>query len=165
MTQPNVDATRGSSAVVRRGAATGTVPASPGVIFEAITDIGRLPEWNKVIRCVVERPDALSEGAEWVVTLKPPGMPEWSSRSKTLEHDPVHHRFRYRTSTEDGNPSWAIWEWQVERDGDGSKVTVTWELHPKTLARRVLFSRIRHRALRREVHESIAALGALVARS
>lgn len=165
MTQPNVDVRRGASAVVRRGSASGTVPALPEAVFEVVTDIGRLPQWNKVIQRVVEQPDTLREGAEWVVTLKPPGMPEWSSRSKTLEHDPVHRRFRYRTSTEDGNPSWAIWEWQVDSDGDGSKVTVTWELHPKTFARRVLFSRMRNRALRREVQESIAALGSLAAGS
>lgn len=151
--------------VVRRGTATGTVPAPPTAVFEAITDIDRLPEWNKVIQRVVERPEGLNEGAEWVVAIKPPGMPEWLSRSRTLEHDPATHRFRYRTFTDDGNPSWATWEWDVKAAGEGSTVTVSWELHPQTFARRVIFSRIRNRALRREVPESIAAVGALANRS
>lgn len=50
--------------MVRRGVATGTVPALPDAVFEVVTDIGRLPEWNRVIRRVVEQPDRLSEGAE-----------------------------------------------------------------------------------------------------
>ncbi|MGH9267059.1 MAG: hypothetical protein ACRD0D_02670 [Acidimicrobiales bacterium] len=67
----------------------------------------RLPEWNNTIQRVVERPDTLIEGAEWVVAVKPPGMPEWLSRATTVEHDPAGRRFRYRTRTDDGNPSWA----------------------------------------------------------
>ena len=151
--------------VVRTGAATGTVPAPPAAVFDAITNIDRLPEWNKTIQRVVERPDAPTERAEWVVAVKPPGMPEWLSRSKTLEHDPEGHRFRYRTCTEDGNPSWAIWEWQAEAAGTSSTVTVSWELHPETFARRVFFSRVRNRALRREVQASIEALQTILARS
>ena len=151
--------------VVRTGAATGTVPAPPAAVFDAITDIDRLPEWTKTIQRVVERPDALAEGTEWVVAVKPPGMPEWLSRATTVEHDPVGHRFRYRTCTGDGNPSWAIWEWQAEAAGSGSTVTVSWELHPKTFARRVFFSRVRNRALRREVQVSIEALRTIAARS
>lgn len=86
--------------VIRTGAATGTVPAPPAAVFDAITDIDRLPQWNKTIQRVVERPDAPTEGAEWVVAVRPPGMPEWLSRSKTVEHDAVGHRFRYRTCFE-----------------------------------------------------------------
>jgi hypothetical protein len=77
----------------------------------------------------------------------------------------VGHRFRYRTCTGDGNPSWAIWEWQAEAAGSGSTVTVSWELHPKTFARRVFFSRVRNRALRREVQVSIEALRTIAAPS
>jgi uncharacterized protein YndB with AHSA1/START domain len=151
--------------VVRTGTATGTVPAPPAAVFDAITDIDRLPEWNKTIQRVVERLEVPTEGAEWVVAVKPPGMPEWLSRATTVEHDPVGHRFRYRTRTDDGNPSWALWEWRAEPAAGGSTVTVSWELHPKTFARRVFFSRVRNRALRREVKVSIESLRTLDARS
>jgi uncharacterized protein YndB with AHSA1/START domain len=150
---------------VRSGTATGTVAASPSAVFDAVTDIDRLPAWNKTIRRVVERPDALREGAEWVVAVKPPGMPEWLSRATTVEYDPEGRRFRYRTCTEDGNPSWAMWSWQAEAGSDGTVVTVSWELHPETFARRVLLSRVRNRALRREVRESINDLESIAARS
>lgn len=151
--------------VVRSGTAGGTVPASPAAVFDAFTDIDRLPEWNETIQRVAERPDALGEGAEWVVAVKPPRMPEWLSRSTVLELDPVGRRFRYRTCTEDGNPSFAIWEWAAEAADGGSTVTVSWELHPTTFARRVLLSRLRNRALRREVPVSIEALGSIAARA
>jgi uncharacterized protein YndB with AHSA1/START domain len=151
--------------VIRAGTATGTVSAPPAAVFVAITDIDRLPEWNKTIQRVVERPDTLTEGSEWVVAVKPPGMPEWLSRATTVVHDPVGHRFRYRSCTDDGNPSWAVWEWRAEAAGSGSTVTVSWELHPKTFARRVFFSRVRNRALRREVQVSIEALRTIAAPS
>lgn len=151
--------------VVRSGTVSGTVPAPPAAVFDVVTDIDRLPEWNKIIQRVVESPDALGVGAEWVVAVKPPGMPEWLSRSEVLEHDPVGHRFRYRTRTEDGNPSFADWEWRAEAADGDSTVTVSWELHPVTFARRVLLSRMRNRALRREVPVSIQALGSIVVRS
>ena len=151
--------------VVRTGTATGTVSAPPAAVFGAITDIDRLPEWNKTIQRVVERPDALTEGSEWVVAVKPPGMPEWLSRATTVEHDLVGHRFRYRTCTDDGNPSWSVWEWRAEAAGSGSTITVSWELHPQTFVRRVFFSRVRNRALRREVQASMEALGTLVTHS
>lgn len=151
--------------VVRTGTASGTVSAAPTEVFDAFTDIDRLPEWNATIQRVVERPEVLAEGTEWVVAVKPPAMPEWLSRATTVEHDRPGHRFRYRTCTEDGNPSWAIWEWQAEAAGSGSTLTVSWELHPKTFARSVLLSRVRNRALRREVQASIAALEAITVRS
>ena len=149
--------------VVRTGSASGTVAASPDAAFQAFTDIDRLPEWNATIQRVVERPGALREGSEWVVAVKPPGMPEWLSRATTVDLDPQSRRFRYRTCTDDGNPSWAMWEWHAEAGAGGSDstVTVSWELHPETFVRRVLFSRVRNRALRREVVASIAALGAI----
>lgn len=150
--------------VVRSGTATGTVAVSPSAVFEAVTDIGRLPEWNKTIVRVLERPDVVSEGAEWRVEVKPPGMPAWTSRATTLEHDPERHRFRYRSCTDDGNPSFAIWSWQAEANGTGTTVTVSWEIHPKTFVRQVLLSRIRNRSLRHEVQESISALEAIAAR-
>lgn len=147
---------------VRAGSATGAVRATPDAVFAAVTDIDRLPEWNEVIQRVTEGPEVLKESAEWVVEVKPPGMPKWLSRSTVLELDEPARRFRYRTRTEDGNPSWADWEWQVDDAPGGARVTVKWELDPQTFFRKVLFSRIRDRALRKEARASIEALGAIV---
>ena len=148
--------------VSRTGSATAHVAATPDETFALVTDIDRLPEWNGVITKVTERPAVLEPSAQWCVELRPPGFPSWVSRSTAVEHDPARRRFAYRSQTDDGNASWADWVWTVDAaPAGGSDVTVSWDLHPVTFWRRVLFSRLRSRALAKEVPASIARLGAL----
>lgn len=135
-----------------------TIPAAPDVVFGAITDIARLPEWNTAITGVVEAPADLAEGAEWVVELHALTQ-TWRSRSTLVHLDREARRFAYRARTDDGNPSWAHWRWAVDDHADGAEVTVTWDLHPATFWRRVLLSHIRERQLSRtEVPRSLDAL-------
>src|SRR5436309_2029740 len=100
------------------GSATRRVDARPDDVFDLITDIDRLPEWNACIERVVERPTPLDIGAEWVVTMHVPGMPRWNSRSRLIELDRDTGRFAYRTQSDDGNPSFGTWTW--ERTGTGA---------------------------------------------
>ena len=144
------------------GTAAATVSSPASDVFGLLTDIDRLPEWNRIIVKVVERPETLSPGSEWVVQLKAMGN-SWPSRSTIEEYDPHRYVFAYRSCTDDGNPSYARWRWTVEPAADGgSRVSVSWELHPKTFWRRALLVRIRNRQLQREVPASIQSLaGAL----
>jgi hypothetical protein len=90
----------------------------------------------------------------------------WRSRSRLEELDHERRVFTYRSGTDDGNPSYALWRWQVDGNGTGSDVTVQWDLHPATFWRKVLLGPVRHRQLRRsEVPASIAALEAALARA
>ena len=57
------------------GSATTRVSARPDEVFDLITDLDRLPEWNACIESVVTRPPALEIGAEWVVKIHVPGIP------------------------------------------------------------------------------------------
>ncbi len=141
------------------GSVTETVAAPPEAMFEQLTDIDQLPEWNEIIQRVVERPTVLERDAEWVVRLRKFGS-SWNSRSRVEEHDQGRLRFAYRSQTDDGNPSYAAWTWQIEDDPAGSRVTVDWEIHPRTFWRRVLFARLRGRDLRKEVPASIHAAAA-----
>ena len=142
----------------RTGSVTEGVPEPADDVFAFLTDVDRLPEWNAIIAEVVERPDVVQHDAEWVVQIKAMGT-SWRSRSKVEEYDPQRRAFSYRSCTDDGNPSYAIWRWQLEPDGDGaSRVTVSWDLHPETFWRRVLLSRIRGHQLEQEVPASIGAL-------
>ncbi len=100
----------------------------------------------------------LELGAEWVVEFEAMGM-TWRSRSVVDELNPAGGRFVHRSFTDDGNPSYGRWVWQVEGDGDGSRVRVEWKLHPKTFWRRAVLSHVRNRQLRRrEVPASLHAL-------
>jgi ribosome-associated toxin RatA of RatAB toxin-antitoxin module len=145
-----------------RGSVAETVEADPRALFSVITDINRLPEWNEIIQQVVDCPARVEQGAEWVVRLKAMGS-AWNSRSRVEEHDEGTLRFAYRSQTDDGNPSYARWNWQITDDPAGARVTVDWEVHPKTFWRRVLLARIRHRQLPREVRASIQAAARLAA--
>jgi hypothetical protein len=63
---------------------------------------------------------------------------------------------------DDGNPSYADWEWRVRADGDASAVTVTVDLHPVTFWRKYLLVKLRRPSLRKEMRSSLAALAAAV---
>ncbi|HUF83886.1 MAG TPA: SRPBCC family protein [Acidimicrobiia bacterium] len=147
----------------KRASVTRTVAAPPQSVFALVTDVDRLPEWNAGMTRVVERPDPLTPGSEWVVELRAMGQ-TWRSRSRVEELDPAGRVFRYRSGTDDANPSYAVWEWQVDGDGAAATVTVSWELHPATFWRKVVLAPVRHRQLRRaEVPASIAALSRVLA--
>lgn len=141
-----------------RGKVAATIPAGPDAVFRTITAITGLPTWNDAIHEVVDVPEALVVGAEWVVEMHALGQ-SWRSRSTLTDLDPRTRHFCYRSRTDDGNPSWAEWQWSVIDHPAGAEVTVTWALHPVTFWRRVLFSHIRGRQLARtEVPASLAAL-------
>jgi uncharacterized protein YndB with AHSA1/START domain len=144
------------------GSHTTAIAGDPDTVFDAITDITRLPAWNARMTHVVKAPATLTPGAEWVVEFNALGR-TWHSRSTVEEIDPATRRFSYRAATDDGNPSRALWSWAVAEDPDGARVTVRWDLHAITFWRRVLLGRIRARQLRTEVPASVAALAALVA--
>ena len=136
------------------GSATTLVTASADGVFALITDLDRLPEWNRAIRRVVERPAALVSGAEWVVVMHPPKMPSWKSRSHVEALEPGV-RFAYRSHTDDRNPSYAHWQWDLAPTGDGTRVTVSWDGYPKTPFRRRIAAPLRSRMLQREAAASL----------
>jgi hypothetical protein len=131
---------------------------APTSVFARVVDISRLPEWNRAITEVVERPPELVPGSVWKVRLHALGQ-TWISASTLVQLDEASGRFHDRSQPDDGNPSYAEWEWYVEPDADGSHVTVTVELHPVTFWRKHLLAKIRRPALRREVRASLTALG------
>jgi uncharacterized protein YndB with AHSA1/START domain len=55
-----------------RGCASARIDAAPEAIFDLITDIDRLPDWNTAIEALVRRPPVLVRGVEWEVTMHPP---------------------------------------------------------------------------------------------
>ena len=151
---------------VRRGSATAIAPIGADEVFALLTDPSRLPEWNRIMTELSEAPPSLSPGCQWVVGFKAMRVMRWQSRSWCEEIDAEGHRLVYRSGTDDGNPSYALWTWVVEDRPDGtSQVRVEWELHPKTFLRRHPLSRVRNWMLRQEVPASLQELGAAAAAS
>lgn len=134
----------------------------PEEFFALIIDPHRLPEWNDVIHHVVSAPQHEAQvGDEWIVEIRAMAS-KWNSRSRLEEVDRGSNRLALRSQSDDGNPSYAIWSWHASPSGDGTDVTVTWELYPKTFWRRLLFSRIRHQQLKKEVRSSLHAAARLL---
>ena len=147
----------------RRGSASAVILAPADVVFEVVTDPSRMTLWNAVMTEVVERPEAMGAGAEWIVAFRAMGVMRWRSRSRCEALAPNDRTFVHRSGTDDGNPSFAIWTWTVEpEEPDRSTLRVEWELHPKTFLRKVILSRIRNRMLRNEVPASLTALNFLL---
>ena len=144
-----------------RESLTARVHAAPGIVFARLIDIGRLAEWNHAITEVVEQTSQLTPGAVWKVRLHALGQ-SWVSKSTLVELDEVQRRFRYRSQTDDGNRSYADWEWTVQPDGGAAQVAVAVDLHPLTFWRRYLLVHIRRPALRNEMRASLAALSEIV---
>jgi hypothetical protein len=145
------------------GQASVRVAAAPQAVFDWITDVGRLPDWNAAIEAVVAQPAALAEGAEWTVRMHPSPMMSWGSISRLEELDRGRGRFAYQTRNADGNPSYTRWAWHIADRGDGAEVTVTWDVYLKTADRRFLAGPIRKRQLAREVPRSLSALASAIA--
>ena len=144
------------------GRASLQIDATPQAVFDLITDVGQLPEWNVAIETVLERPPALTEGAEWTVKMHPPRTPSWTSISRLGELDRGRFRFAYETRNGDGNPSYTKWAWQITGADGGAEVTVTWDVYLKTADRKFFGGPLRKRQLAREVPNSLAAMAETV---
>lgn len=142
----------------RKGSAERHVDAPPEVVFAAITDLARLPSWNRRMTAVVELPERLAAGSEWEVSFSIMGS-RFNSRSTVLEIDPGRRRFVHRSKRVDDDPTDTVWTWQVDADGAGSRVTVSWELRPRTLVRKLLAAPMRGFQIpRTDAPSSLAAL-------
>ena len=141
-----------------RISASRILDASADDVFSVVTDISRLPEWNAAITAVIEQPDQLKPCAEWIVEMHALGQ-RWRSRSVVEALDPTGRCFAYKSVTDDGNASYALWTWLVADHTNGALVTVACELHPRTFWRRTLLVRIRSRQLAHtELIHSLTAL-------
>lgn len=94
------------------------VAAPPDEVFHVVMAIDRLPDWNREIPMVVEAPAELTVGSEWVVSIRAMKT-HWDSRSRVLELDPDRHLFVYSSQSDDGNPSFSAWSWQLARTPAG----------------------------------------------
>jgi hypothetical protein len=140
------------------GSASVVLDAAAEQVFAVLTDVMRLPDWNEHIHHVIEPADGpLVEDTEWVIQMRAMGT-RWPSRSHATVVDPDAGRFEHTTRSDDGNPSYAMWSWQVRPDGPGSELTVSWAVYPRSFWRRALLARLRRPVLEAEVRASLAGL-------
>jgi hypothetical protein len=115
--------------------------AAPDV-FDLLVDVDRLPKWNAHIHHVIQQPGRpLAEGVEWVIQTRAMGA-RWPSRARALTIDRAGLPFEHRPCSDDGNPSYALWSWQVTSEPPGSTLTVTWAAHPRSFWRKLWLARL-----------------------
>ena len=147
-----------------QGEATLRIASPAATVFDVITDVDGLPEWNDAIEKVLVPAPELVPGASWTVQVHPPHVPPWGSVSTVTAIDPEAHLFQYRTRHINGNPSWADWTWRITPATEGeSDVSVSWDVVLNTADRRLLAGPLRKRQLLREVPKSLEALAARAA--
>lgn len=141
------------------GTTTRVIDAAPADVFARIIDVSRLPEWNARIHHVIEAPTGpLAQGTEWVVEMRVMGM-HWPSRARVTAIDADRLLFEHTSRSDDGNPSFALWTWQVRPMAtDRSEVRVTWAGSPRSFWRRLLLARVRRPQLADEVQASLGVL-------
>jgi len=140
------------------GTQAGELTSAAPDVFDLLVDVDRMPEWNAHVHHVIERPDLpLSEGVEWVIQMRAMGT-KWPSRARALTVDRAGLRFEHRSCSDDGNPTYALWSWQVTPSPHGSELTVTWTVHPRSFWRKLLLARLRRPVLADEVRASLAGL-------
>src|SRR5919107_1430121 len=137
------------------------IPETPDRVFALLTDLDQLPSWNTEITAVLQRPVQLVPGTEWVTQIQAAGM-SWPSRTRLLELDGQRRRLTYRSVSDDGNPSFTIWTWEVTSHPAGARVSVAWDPVPRTFWRRHLVVHWRRRCLTRQVPRSLHALAAVL---
>jgi uncharacterized protein YndB with AHSA1/START domain len=140
---------------------TEQLPVPPQQLFALISDVDRLPEWNAHIPRIVDRPDALTPGAQWVVRIRASGA-QWDSRSTLERLDRDKLELDYRSQSDDGNPSYALWRWRLTPVDGGTRAEVVYEINPKTFFRRNVFVHLRRRQLPNEVRTSLVSAGRLL---
>jgi len=142
----------------KKGSASRQISAPADVVFATVTDVRALPAWNGRMTGVLEAPEELAPGSEWVVGFRMLGR-SFNSRSVVVELDRSARRFVHRSKPDDDNPTCTVWTWEVSPEGDGARVTVTWDLRPLTPFRRLVAAPVRGWQLpRHDVPASLAAL-------
>ena len=112
------------------GRASKRVDVMPQAVFDLITNVTGYPDWNAAIEAVIERPSTLAQGVRWTVKMHPPHVPSWGGVSQVEEFDRHHLRCVYVTRNADGNPSYTKWAWTLVGSGDGTEITVSWDVYP-----------------------------------
>lgn len=92
------------------------VAASPARVWALLTDFARMPEWSpELVRMVPLKPGGLRVG-QWYLGLNRRGAVVWPTRSVVSVLEPG------RSVAWDTRSSGARWVWEVEPEGEGTKV-------------------------------------------
>jgi hypothetical protein len=104
------------------------VAASPQDLYEIVSDVTRTGEWSPVCReCWWDEGAGPHVGA-WFTGRNVTPERTWETRSQVVAADPGR-KFAWEV-----NGGWVYWGYTFEAEGDGTRLTESWEFLPKGLA-------------------------------
>lgn len=102
--------------------------ASPDELYRLVSDVTRMGEWSPICRaCWWDDGDGPRVGA-WFTGRNEVPERTWETRSQVVAADPGR-KFAWEV-----NEGWVYWGYTFEPDGDGTRLTESWEFLPKGIA-------------------------------
>jgi hypothetical protein len=104
------------------------VDVAPDELYALVSDVTRMGEWSPICKaCWWDEGDGPRVGA-WFTGRNETPERTWETRSQVVAADPGR-RFAWEV-----NDGWVHWEYSFEPDGDGTRLTESWEFLPKGIA-------------------------------
>jgi hypothetical protein len=104
------------------------VAVPPEALYDMVSDVTRMGEWSPICKaCWWDEGDGPRVGA-WFTGRNQTAERTWETRSQIVAADPGR-RFAWEV-----NDGWVYWGYTFEPDGDGTRLTESWEFLPKGIA-------------------------------
>jgi hypothetical protein len=104
------------------------VAVPPNAVYGLVSDVTRMGEWSPVCRACWWDEGAGPQVGAWFTGRNETSERTWETRSQVVAADPGR-QFAWEV-----NNGWVFWGYTVEPEGDGSRLTESWEFRPKGIA-------------------------------
>lgn len=104
------------------------VAVAPDDLYALVSDVTRMGQWSPICKaCWWDEGDGPRVGA-WFTGRNETPERTWETRSQVVAAEPG------RIFAWEVNDGWVHWEYSFEPDGDGTRLTESWEFLPKGIA-------------------------------
>jgi hypothetical protein len=105
------------------------VACSPQVLYDLVSDVARMGEWSPICKaCWWDEGDGPRVGAWFTGRNEEPNR-IWETRSQITAADPGRE-FGWQVGG-----SWVRWTYTFQADGDGTRLTESWQVLPAGIER------------------------------
>jgi len=104
------------------------VAVSPDALYAMVSDVTRTGEWSPVCRACWWDEGAGPRAGAWFTGRNETPERTWETRSQVVAAEPGR-KFAWEV-----NDGWVYWGYTLEPEGDGTRLTETWEFLPKGIA-------------------------------
>ena len=104
------------------------VAVAPDELYALVSDVTRMGQWSPICKaCWWDEGDGPRVGA-WFTGRNETPERTWETRSQVVAAEPA------RIFAWEVNDGWVHWAYSFEPDGDGTRLTESWEFLPKGIA-------------------------------